>query len=571
MGKLLYELKLPQDISSLKGEDLTKLCEETRELILLTTLKNGGHLASNLGIVELTVALLKVFDPLNDRILFDVGHQCYAYKILTDRRDRFDKLRLFGGISGFPNPKESVYDKLVAGHAGTALGEALGYSIADSLSNKKHENITVIGDGAFSNGNHLEAFNSVKLFGKQIIVVNDNGYSISPSFGSYSDLFKSLRGEKADKIDWSILSDYGVGYIGCVDGNDVNALIDVLTLAKECDKSVIVHIHTRKGLGYSLSEEDPIGKHSVAGYSIESDVGFSDEVGECLYELMANNDKVVVITPAMGEGNGLNRIKENFKDRFIDVGIAEGLSLSVACGLARAGFKPIIAVYATFLQRAYDQLITEVIDLPIVIISSRTGIVSGDGETHQGIYSYPTLAPSRFIMAYPSGKEEFKDVLVWAISGNSPVAINVPKGDYSFIAKDKNYPLWEIHKGIASKAVLLCVGAVCLKNGFLAKELLNFSDIDIDIVNVRFPHCIDRRVIELCEGKRVYSLEECNPTNGFSAFISADIHIDYSFGVKSPVTQGTLSELLYEHGLSAGEIYKRIKKDLLEEEDEDED
>ncbi len=564
MTKLLYELKLPDGISDLEGDSLNKLCEETRELILLTTLKNGGHLASNLGIVELTVALLKVFNPMTDRILFDVGHQCYAYKILTDRRDRFGKLRLYGGISGFPNPKESVYDKLVAGHAGTALGEALGYSIADSLSGEKHENITVIGDGAFANGNHLEAFNNIKLFGKQIIVFNDNGYSISPSFGGYSDLFKGLRCNHPDQIDSGILKDFDIAYIGCVDGNDVNALVKALKLAKDYDGNIVVHVQTKKGLGYSVSEEDPVGKHSVGG-----EQSFSEAEGECLYELMAKDDKVVVITPAMGEGNGLKRIKEDFKDRFIDVGIAEGLSVSVACGLARSGYKPIIAVYATFLQRAYDQLITEVVDLPIGIIASRSGVVSGDGETHQGIYLYPTLAPSKFVVAYPSGEEEYKDMLAWGVNLGKPYAIGIPKGSYSFEPLDKDYPKWEIHKGKNACAVLLCLGAECLKNAFIAKELLSYSDIEIDIVNVRFPNIFDDRMISLCQNKKVYTIEECEPIVGFYSFVSTFLPVDYAFGVNPPITHGSLSELLFNNGLSSGEIYKRIKSDFCEEEDED--
>lgn len=563
MAKLLYELKLPEGISDLNGESLNKLCEETRELILLTTLKNGGHLASNLGIVELTVALLKVFNPMTDRILFDVGHQCYAYKILTDRRDRFDKLRLYGGISGFPNPKESVYDKLVAGHAGTALGEALGYSVADLLSGEKHENITVIGDGAFSNGNHLEAFNNIKLFGKQIIIFNDNGYSISPSFGGYSDLFKGLRGSDPNSINLDVLKSFGIAYIGCVDGNDVNALIETLKIAKEYDGTILVHVLTKKGLGYAVSEEDPVGKHSVGGEQT-----FSDAEGEGLYELMAKDDKVVVITPAMGEGNGLSRIKEDFKDRFIDVGIAEGLSVSVACGLARMGYKPIIAVYSTFLQRAYDQLITEVIDLPIGIIASRAGIVSGDGETHQGVYLYPTLAPSEFICAYPSGDEEYKDMLSWGANLGKPYAIGIPKGSYSFKPLDKDYPRWEIHEGNNSQAVLLCVGAESLKNAFIAKELLSYSDIEVDIVNVRFPNVFDDRIISLCENKKVYTIEECKPIVGFYAFLSTKLHVDYAFGVNPPITHGLLSELLFNNGLSSGEIYKKIKSDFCEEEDE---
>lgn len=563
MTNLLYQLKLPEDISRLSEEELIKLSEETRELILLTTLKNGGHLASNLGIVELTVAMLKVFDPLKDRILFDVGHQCYAYKILTDRRDKFSKLRLFGGISGFPNPHESVYDKLVAGHAGTALGEALGYSIADSLSGEKHNNITVIGDGAFSNGNHLEGFNNIKLFGKQIIIFNDNGYSISPSFGVYSDLFKSFRGHSGDKVDHDIFSSFGLDYIGCIDGNDVNKLVKALELAKECENSVIVHVLTQKGIGYALSEEDPVGKHSVGG-----EQGFSDAEGDCLYELMAGDERVVIITPAMGDGNGLNRIKKDFPNRFIDVGIAEGLSVSVACGLARGGYKPIIAVYSTFLQRAYDQLITEVSDLSIGIIASRAGIVSGDGETHQGVYLYPTLSPSDFLISYPSGEEEYKGILNWAVKQRKPYAIAIPKGYYSFKPLDYNYPNWEIYAEDNAKAVLLCVGAECLKNAFIAKELLSFSDIAIDIVNVRFPSIFDRRIVDFCKGKKVYTVEECKPINGFYSFISTYISVDHPFGVEPPITHGSLSELLFKHGLSSGEIYKKVKSDLCEEEDE---
>ena len=565
MSNLLDTIKLPEGIKELDINGLNAICKEVRDYIIITVLRSGGHLASSLGVVELTTALLYVFDAKTDRILFDVGHQCYPYKILTDRKDRFKTLRQHGGISGFPLPKESSYDKLVAGHAGTALAEALGYAIADGLSGEKHHNISILGDGVFANGLTLEALNNINSFGKQIVIINDNEFTIDHSVGGYSGYFKKLRAKKfSGKVEYGVFSDLDVGYIGVVDGHNIEELIQALELAKDEDKSVFVHISTVKGKGYLPAEDNPVKNHSVG-----ADKGFSVSEGESILRLAEKDEKVVVIVAAMGDGNGLAEFKKLFPNRYIDVGIAEDLAVSVACSLARSGYKPIVCIYSTFIQRSFDQIIIEAKDLPIVYVLGRSGIVGGDGETHQGIYAYQTFcAASNVLISYPFGVEEFDSVLNWSINEGRSIAICIPKENYSYNTNDKNYPNWELVKATENPAaVIYAVGAESVKNAIYVSEMLEYSDINVDVVNVRFPNVIDKQLVD--KYPKCFVVDESYFEGGFSSKLSGYTKITHSFVVECVPTHATKEELLFDAGMSKGKIYTAIKKELNGEEDDE--
>lgn len=564
MSNLLDTLKLPNGVKTLDISGLQDLSKEVRDYIILTVLKNGGHLASSLGVVELTTALLYVFDPLSDRILFDVGHQCYAYKILTDRKERFHTLRQHGGISGFPNPKESAYDKLVAGHAGTALSECIGYSISDKLLGEKHNNVAVLGDGVFANGLTLEALNHVGRFGKQIIIVNDNEFSIDPSVGSYSKRFEFLRSKKTNGIENGLFDNADLGYIGCIDGHNISELINALDLAKESEKSVIVHIKTIKGKGYKKAEDNPVENHSFGQTK-----GFSDYIGKSILARAEKDEKLVVIVSAMGDGYGLKEFAKKYPERFIDLGIAEGLSVSVACSLARSGYHVVVAVYATFIQRAFDEMLIEAQDLPITYLLSRSGIVSGDGETHQGTYVYQTTSSIKNVhIAYPSGVEEFDKMLNWGIDKGVPHVIAVPKEEYQSESKNSDFPKWELAKGFdGAKAVIFAVGCESLKNSLYASEMLSYYDIKVDVVNARYPNIIDTNFINKYE--QIYVVDESYAESGFVAKLCMFQKVNHAFVVGSMLTNATKEELLFEQEMSKGKIYSTIKNDLMGEEDDE--
>jgi len=552
MTDFLDGLHLPNDLLTLDVKSLEKVADEVRQRIILTTLKNGGHLASNLGVVELTTALLSVFDPKDDRIFFDIGHQCYAYKILTDRRDRFDGLRQMKGISGFPDPMESPFDKLVAGHAGTALPEACGWAAHDLMIGKKKNNVSIIGDGSFTNGHTLEALNNAFLYPKQIVLINENGFSISPAEGAFTRRLSKLDPTFREEVDENTFADLGFAYIGKVDGHDISQLQKAFRLAKKYDGNVIVAIKTVKGKGYALAEEDPVSRHTVGGGE-----SFSTYTGSALVKLAQKDDRVCVITAGMKDGNGLAEFAQKFPARFFDAGIAEGFALSFACGLARSGARPYVVIYGTFFTRALDQMLFETKGLPITFIANRGGIVNNDGDTHQGIYTYPTMSliPDCEI-CLPSGVEEYQKVMDWSLSLSSPLAIILPKQYYScptdFESPSCNY----LAKFDESKDVLVALGATAVKQATMASDILGFSDIKVDVLNARFPKTVSE--IDF-KGKNVYVIEE-SPFS-FTAYLSRFVKVKGSFGIQKSISHGTLEEILFEQGMSVGAIVARIKQD----------
>lgn len=450
--------------------------DEIREKIIQTVSRNGGHLASSLGAVEIAIALSEVFDPEVDRIVWDVGHQAYAWKILTGRSESFSTLRRFGGMSGFPNPAESPCDAAVAGHAGVALSVAEGYAAARDIRGSSENVVAVVGDSSLVNGTSFEALNNCSAAtAKVILVLNDNGMSISKPTGSFSRfLGRLISGVRYNRVKAAAekaghvmkltflrsiyhnfesrlkslflgnryFEQFGLRYIGPVDGHDVQALKSAFTVAKEDKRSVIVHVVTKKGKGFAPAEKSPTYWHGVGPFDIEaakshqtsaraSSRTWSDVFGSCLVASAEKDPRIVALTAGMSEGTGLSEFASRFRNRFFDVGIAEGHMVSFAAGLAAGGMRPVVAVYSTFLQRAADQVMHDVAiaNLPVVFCVDRAGLVGADGVTHQGLYDISMLkAIPNLAICQPRDAEDFKSLLDEALERSGPTIIRYPRG-----------------------------------------------------------------------------------------------------------------------------------------------
>lgn len=481
----IQNMNMPEDIQTLDDNQLAELCQAVRDMIIGTVSQNGGHLASSLGSVELTVALLKAFDVSKDRIVWDVGHQCYAYKILTGRASEFDTLRKKNGISGFPKPDESKFDSYATGHSGNSVSVAFGMTVGDLLQENNSKTVAVIGDASFSNGMVFEALNHAGNSGKNLIIVlNDNGRSISKNKGalarhllhlrtrmSYfnfkkrvermfnrlgvfgkpfikvSNWFKRLV--KAILLPTTLFESLGLDYLGPIDGHNISELVSVLNRAKKMNKPVLIHVITVKGKGYKPATDNPENYHGVSGFDINtgelrktSASSFSSVFGNKLTELAKNNNKICAVTAAMSSGTGLESFKTNFKERFFDVGIAEEHAVSFSCGLAKSGMRPVFAVYSSFLQRAYDQLLIEAAfqRIPVVFAVDRAGIVGEDGETHQGIFdvAYASHIPNITIYS-PSYYCELENTLSFSVSSENTSVIRYPKGPEGYVPEWYSY------------------------------------------------------------------------------------------------------------------------------------
>jgi len=474
---LLTRIDKPHDAAKLDPDDLALLAEELRERIIGTVSRNGGHLAPSLGVVELTLALCTVFDPDKDRIIWDVGHQCYAWKLLTGRADRFDTLRRLGGLAGFPKPSESPYDHFGVGHASTSLSAALGMAMARDLHEQKHHVLAVIGDGSLTGGQALEGLNLAGDMRRRLIVVlNDNEMSIAPNVGSLSlflsrtltqawvrqtkkDVLRLLRSipriggdlaSIAQRSEQSLKGFFTPGmlfeafrfhYIGPVQGHDLKELKRHLRMAAQVeDRPVLLHVLTRKGKGYSPAENNPSHFHGVGDFELETGrararkpapPSFTAVFGDTLCELAEKDPRLVVITAAMPEGTGTSRFQERFPERFMDVGICEQHAVTFAAGLAKEGIKPVVAVYSTFLQRGYDQIVHDVClqKLPVVFCLDRAGLVGEDGPTHHGVFdiAYLRHIPHISILA-PRDEDMLRHALATALACAGPVALRYPRG-----------------------------------------------------------------------------------------------------------------------------------------------
>lgn len=592
---LLDQIKKPNDIKALEPVDYDRLAEEIREFLIHSISETGGHLGSNLGVVELTMALHLAFKLPEDKIIWDVGHQSYTHKLLTGRKEGFGNLRKYGGMSGFPKRVESDCDCFDTGHSSTSLSAGLGFVRARELKGENNYVVSVIGDGALTGGMAYEALNNAaRMDTNFIIVLNDNNMSISENVGGmskylnnvrtadhylnmkegiYQSLLKTRHGQvivdsirrakssvKQLVIPGMFFEDMGITYLGPVDGHDVNGLIKVLREAKRCKTAVLVHVLTQKGKGYEPAERHQARFHGAEPFDIETGVpkkmktkaNYTDVFSTVMIKLARRNPKVVAITAAMPEGTGLKRFRNVFPERFFDVGIAEQHAVTFAAGLAAAGMKPIVAVYSSFLQRAYDQILHDVCiqNLPVVFAIDRAGLVGSDGETHQGIFdlSYLSSIPNMHIMA-PKNKWELSDMMKFAVAFEGPIAVRYPRGEAydglelfrSPIHFGKGEVLYE-EEDIA----LLAVGSM-VKVADEVRKNLKKRGYSCTLVNARFIKPIDEELLrKLCkEHKLLVTMEENVESGGFGEKVLSFVN---RAGLKRKVETITLADEYVEHG-----------------------
>jgi 1-deoxy-D-xylulose-5-phosphate synthase len=551
MNRILDDFNNINAVKEMSIKELNDFAEEIRNFLIEKVSKTGGHLASNLGIVELTLSLYNVFDLDKDKVIWDVGHQSYVHKILTGRKDKFDTLRNFRGLSGFPKREESKYDVFETGHSSTSISAAIGMARARDLKGEDYDVVSVIGDGALTGGMAFEALNDVGFRKtKMIIVLNDNQMSISKNVGGMSKYLSEFRidptynrlkkeinstlkkipsvgngmvssiqklknGIKQVIVPGMLFEHMGIKYLGPIDGHDIKEVSKVLKLAKNIDGPVIIHVITKKGKGYKFAEKEPHKFHGVGPFNCSSgelcsssNESYSDAFGQQIVDLAKENKNIVAITAAMPEGTGLEKFSKEFGNRFFDVGIAEQHAVTMAAGMATQGLKPIFAVYSTFLQRAYDQILHDVClqKLPVIFAIDRAGIVGQDGETHQGIFdlSYLSHIPNMTIMA-PKCVSELKSMLTFAVKQDYPIAIRYPRGGdncnvkMSAIESFKRGK-WEIllHGG---KIALIATGKM-VQNAILVREKLKNIGVDATVINACFIKPIDSALIsELVDKK----------------------------------------------------------------------
>ena len=563
---VLDKIQKPNDIKKLSDSELDILAEEIREFLIESISKTGGHLASNLGVVELTMALHLSLNLPKDKIVWDVGHQSYTHKILTGRREGFASLRQYGGMSGFPKVVESDCDCFNTGHSSTSISAGLGLAQAREITGENYRVVSVIGDGALTGGMAYEALNNASnLNSNFIIVLNDNNMSISENVGGMSqylsgfrtaDAYRNLKnnvinslnhvpvyGEKVVKrirntkssikqlfIPGMFFEEMGIIYLGPVDGSNIHEMVKTFSEAKRIDGPVLVHVITHKGQGYGPAERHPARFHGAEPFDIETGLpvlkkekaNYTDVVSTVMKKLGARDDKVVAITAAMEDGTGLKRFHNLYPDRFFDVGIAEEHAVTFAAGLAQAGLRPVFAVYSSFLQRAYDQILHDVCiqKLPVVFAIDRAGLVGSDGETHQGIFdiSYLSSIPNMTIMA-PKNKWELSDMLKYAVKYNGPIAVRYPRGQAYDGLKEHREPI-EMGKSEllcqGSKVAILALGSMVAEAVNVVSELKT-AGIEATLINARFAMPFDKEAINELEKNHdlLVSLEENVLSGGF--------------------------------------------------------
>lgn len=592
---LLDNIKQPNDIKNIDPKDYDALAAEIREFLISKISQTGGHLGSNLGAVELTMALHLSLDLPYDKIVWDVGHQSYTHKLLTGRREGFDSLRKFGGMSGFPKRKESDCDCFDTGHSSTSISAGLGLVKARELKGEHNTVVSVIGDGSLTGGMAYEALNNASRMDTNfIIILNDNNMSISENVGGVSKYLNNIRTREnyqnlKDSIYYPLLDkkygqpiidfvrktknsikqlvvpgmffeDMGIKYLGPVDGHDIKALTTVMKEAKRCETAVLVHVITQKGRGYEPALRHPARFHGAEPFDIETGLpmkkkekaNYTDVFSTVMVKLGARNEKVVAITAAMPDGTGLKRFHNVYPDRFFDVGIAEQHAVTFAAGLAVGGLIPIVAVYSSFLQRAYDQIIHDVCiqNLPVVFAIDRAGLVGSDGETHQGIFdlSYLSSIPNMTVMA-PKNKWELSDMMKFAVNFGAPIAVRYPRGEAYDGLKDNRDEIQLgkseiIYKG--SKVALFAVGSM-VKTAVIVREKLAECGIDATVVNARFVKPIDKDMVDELAANHdlIVTMEENVANGGFG-----DKVIEYAneTGLECDILQIAIPDEYVEHG-----------------------
>lgn len=566
---ILNSVNYPEDIKKLNISQLEELASDIRELIVESVMNNGGHLSANLGVVELTIALHYVFDIPQDKLIFDVGHQCYTHKILTGRKDLFKSLRKKDGISGFPKTQESKYDCANSGHASTSLAISNGLAAA-AAKDDTSKIITLLGDGAMTGGLSFEALNNFKNTdnNNRIIILNDNDMAISKNVGFINNYLKQVKynGES------SFFENLGIDYYGVVDGHNLDHLIKAFTYAKNCGKSLIVHVATIKGRGFALAEKNPMSYHGYPIHKVNT-VCFSDFVGEKLFTLAAENPNIIAVTAAMTDGTGLGNFSKTYPNRFYDVGIAEGYATTFCAGLALANKKPYFAVYSTFMQRALDNIAHDVCisSLPVVICLDRSGFVAYDGETHQGIYDISLLSclPNINIIC-PKDKNQLFKMLDFSVNFDKPLVIRYPKGYidtlYNDAQSDFTLGKWENLTNNSSNFYILACGGIIVDNAIKAKEILNSQGIEINVINACSIKPLDTQMLDLLKDKTLLTLEDNVLQGGFGSIVSEyykskNISVSlYSKGAQDTTyCQASLNELLEIAELDSKHIADFIK------------
>lgn len=617
----LERIEKANDIKNIETENLPKLAEEIREFLINRISVTGGHLGSNLGAVELTMALHLMLDFPQDKIVWDVGHQSYTHKILTGRQAGFEGLRTFGGMSGFPKRKESDCDAFDTGHSSTSISAGLGLVGARDILGKDYTVVSVIGDGSLTGGMAYEALNNASQLEKNfIIVLNDNNMSISENVGGISAYLNNIRTDDKylnlkDNIYYRLLDmpkfgqtvvkkiqkaknsvkqlmipgmffeDMGVTYLGPVNGHDILALLKVFREAKRVKGAVLVHVITQKGKGYLPAEKHPARFHGAEPFQIETGLptkprtkaSYTDVFATVMNKLGERDEKIVAITAAMPDGTGLKRFRNRYPERFFDVGIAEEHAVTFAAGLAAGGLKPVVAIYSSFLQRAYDQILHDVCiqNLPVVFAIDRAGLVGSDGETHQGIFdlSYLSSIPNMHVMA-PKNKWELSDMMKFAVDFGGPIALRYPRGEAYDGLKEFRQPV-EFGKGEwiykESEIVLMAVGSM-VGTAVTVREMLKQKGYSVSLVNARFVKPIDTAIIDEASvnHKLIVTMEENVFSGGYS-----DKVIQYTSEKKLPVTvlpitlpdsyveHGNVVLLKKEVGIDAETIYEKIVKRIM--------
>jgi 1-deoxy-D-xylulose-5-phosphate synthase len=582
---VLEKVNGPEDLKNLSLEELLLLAEEIRSEIIRVTAQNGGHLASSLGAVELILALHRVFQSPKDKILFDAGHQAYAHKLVTGRKDRFHTLRQEGGISGFTKVSESPHDAITAGHASTSLANALGMALARDLRGEDHHVVAVIGDGALTGGMALAALNKIgELQKRMLIILNDNEMSISENVGALNKYFKELQIRKwvqdAEKLGRNILERispqlfglvdrakeaaklllhqenpfyaWGIRYVGPVDGHDLKGLIHILEHLKELEGPTLLHVVTKKGKGYKVAEADPIYWHGPPGFNpekpekVSKGYSWSQAFGDAVTELAHLEPKLFVITPAMREGSGLVRYSIEHPERYLDVGICEDVAVTTAAGLALKGMKPIVAIYSTFLQRAYDQAIHDVAieNLPVVFAIDRAGVVGADGPTHHGVFdiAYLRTIPN-FQIAAPKDALELRAMLKKALEVGGPVAIRYPRDNVERVEEglwpEIAWGTWEVLKE-GTEVYILAFG----KTLRYALEAAG-DDPRVGVVNARFLKPLDREMLRKLSRYKLLTVEDHQKMGGFGSAVLEALN---EMGLRPEVRVLGLPDRFLEHG-----------------------
>ncbi|MBN1289589.1 MAG: 1-deoxy-D-xylulose-5-phosphate synthase [Actinobacteria bacterium] len=617
--KILDAIEGPKDLKRLSPDELRRLADEIRELIIKTTSVTGGHLSSSLGAVELTIALHLTLNTPGDKVIWDVGHQCYAHKILTGRKDRFSSLRQYEGISGFPRRVESEYDVMDAGHAGSSISHALGMAIGRDLRGESYTVAAVIGDGSMTSGVAYEAMNQVgqNLESNLIIILNDNDMSISKNVGGvakylsrvrikpgYTHLKEEVGGalHRISGVGDSILRSakhfkdtithaflpgvlfetLGLKYVGPIDGHDIQELSEAIGQAKLVKAPVLLHVITQKGKGFDFSEEKPDRFHGVSSFDCETgefekistNSTYTSIFGNAMIDLAEKRKDIVAITAAMKLGTGLDKYSKEFPDRFIDVGIAEQLGVNIGAGMALSGMKPVVAIYSTFLQRGFDQLSQEVClpDLPVLFAVDRAGLVGEDGSTHHGYFdlTYLRALPNMVVMA-PGDGDELSAMMRFGIDLKHPAAIRFPRGCADFLEPVGKTPI-EMGKGEVlveeGELLIIAIGDMVAKALSIGKALKE-DGIKASIVNARFAKPLNIDFYRHIAGgkKLVVTLENNVLCGGFG---SAVMEILSEAGLEVPVmskglpdhyiNHGTIEELMSEIGLDASSLSEEIRE-----------